>query len=165
MDFLLADAVAAPETWWHWVALILVGTVARPVVEWLSGWIDGKGAKFVKDELTKVQAKLNENTLLGQIHADDAVIGVLQSVIPEVLHDLTEATKTAIQNGQLHTVDWKAMGVQIWDKAKPQIVAGEHDYLEHSSFEDGATIAAVIAERFFKTQKAQKDGLLVPGSV
>jgi len=145
---------------WQSVALILGGLVGAKVFAWFASWIDGKGAAFIKDELTKLQEKLNQNSVLSQIHADDAVIGILEDTIPDVLHEATDDIKAALADGKIDAVEWKDIGAKLWGKAKDHIQGGANDYLKNSSFEDGAAIAAIVAKRFFVKQKLQKDGVI-----
>ncbi len=145
---------------WQNLAILLGGVVGAKVLAWVAGWIEGHGATFVKAELDKVQTKLNENSILGQISADDAVIGILEDAIPEVLHEATTDVTTALADGKIDSVEWKDIGAKLWAKARSHIQGGANDYLLHSSFQDGTAIAAIVAKRFFIKQKLQKDGVI-----
>ncbi len=43
---------------------------------------------------------------------------------------------------------------------KATVEGGVNDYLKNSSHKDGEVLAAMIAEKFFKTQKMQAKGLI-----
>lgn len=145
------------SNWPHW----LLGVVALAILRWVSGWLTGeKAAAFVKDELEKLRTKINENSVLSQLHCDDACIDILESVIPEVLSEVNDATQQALAAGNLSAVDWAALAKQAWAKAKPQITGGANDYLKNSSFGDGEVLAQMVIQRFFKTQVAQAKGLI-----
>ncbi len=145
---------------WQNIALILGGVVGAKVIAWISGWLDGQGAAFVGKELEKLREKSNSNSVLSQIQADDAVVSILESTIPDVLHEATDNIKADLADGKIDSVEWKDIGAKLWAKSKEHIQGGANDYLKNSSFSDGAAIAAIIAKRFFTKQKAQKDGLI-----
>ncbi len=144
----------------HWVGLS-VGALSVTALGWVMRFLDTKGAQYAHDELEKLRAKSNSNSVLGQIAADDAVISILEDSIPLVLNDLDTATQQAIAGGSITAVDWKQFGSNLWDVAKFHVEGGINDYLAHSSYDDGKTIAELIAKRFFVTQKMQQAGLVV----
>lgn len=146
---------------WQSVALILGGVIGARVIGWLASWLNGKGAELVDQKLEKLQDKLNQNSVLAQVTADDAVIDILQQAIPDVIHEATEDIREALKDGKIDSVEWKAIGAKLWEKSKDHIRGGKNDYLANSSFADGTAIATIVAQRFFKKQKAQKDGLIV----
>jgi hypothetical protein len=146
---------------WQGVALILGGVVGAKIIGFIADWLNGKGAEFVHEKLENLQTKLNENSILSQISADDAVIDILEQAIPDVLHEATDDVRAALADGKIDSVEWKDIGAKLWAKSKDHIQGGANDYLKSSSFADGAAIAAIVAQRFFKKQKAQKDGLIV----
>ncbi len=141
--------------------LILVGIVVVPCVQWGVKWLDGKGAEFVKTELEALRKKMNENSVLSQISADDAIIDILESTIPDVLAEVNTEVHDHILNGRITSIDWAQFGRNLWTKAKEHIVGGANDYLKNSSFQDGEKLAAMIAQRFFNTQKMAAKGLIV----
>lgn len=145
---------------WELVGPILLGVAVVPIVRWIAGWISGKGVELVQEELKKLQTKLNENGVLGQIQADDALIAICEHALPEVVHDLTEDIQKALADGKIDKVEWAAIGRKVWDKVKDQVRGGTNDYLKNSSFTDGEALAAMVAKRFFSLQLAQKKGLV-----
>lgn len=144
----------------HWHALVS-GAAGLAVISWLSSYLTGaKAVAFVHEKIDQLTKKINENSILSQIHADDAVTSILESVLMEVLHDADDEIKTAIASGDISSINWKQFGQDVWAKAQLQIKGGANDYLKSSSFQDGAAIAAMIAERFFKKQAVQNAGLV-----
>lgn len=137
---------------------VLLGVVLMQVMKWFAGWIDGKGVELVQDELKKLQTKLNENSVLGQIKADDALIEICEHALPVVINTLSEEVQKDLADGKFDSVSWQHIGAQIWQHAKEQVHGGVNDYLKSSSFEDGTKVAAMVAERFFHLQLAQKKG-------
>jgi hypothetical protein len=145
---------------WQNIAILLGGVVGTKIVAYLAGWVDGHAEVFVKKELEQLRAKMNENSVLGQIGADDAVVDILEAAIPEVLHEATTDIAAALADGKIDAVEWKDIGAKLWAKAKDHIQGGKNDYLANSSFDDGAAIASIVAKRFFIKQKLQKDGVI-----
>jgi hypothetical protein len=156
----LALTVAGFEINWQVVALFLAGGVGFKIVKWASQWLDTKGVEFVTKELQQLQKKLNENSMLGQTQADDALIGIAEHALPEVMHELSSTLQKDLADGRIDTADWKDIGKRIWVKIEPQVRGGANDYLKNSSFQDGEALATMVAKRFFALQSAQKKGLV-----
>ena len=146
---------------WQNIALLLGGVVGAKVIAYLASWVDGKGLELVRTELEKLRSKMNEQSILSQISADDAVIDILESTIPDVIHEAGIGVTDALADGKIDAVEWKSIGAKLWDKSKAHIQGGANDYLKNSSFQDGAAIAEVVAKRYFVKQKLQKDGVIV----
>lgn len=144
----------------HSVIGFLLALVVYPVLQWLKSWIDNKGAQVVVDELKKVQAKINENSLVGQIAADDALFAIVENAIPEVIHELSDTLKNDLKDGKLNAVDWKDFAARVWAKIEPQVKGGANDYLKQSSFADGKVLAELVIKRFFSKQKAAAAGVI-----
>lgn len=142
------------------VIAFLIGVVGVGIVKWLAGWINGKGVELVQAELKKLQEKLNENSVLSQIQADDALIEIAEHAIPEVLAEITDTLKNDLKDGKLDKVDWADLGKRLWAKIEPQVRGGVNDYLKTSSFQDGQTLAAMVLKRFFAHQKASAEGVI-----
>ena len=148
---------------WAHVASVLLGGMIVIFLKWVAKWLDGHGVEFVKAELEKLRSKANENSLLGQILADAAVVEILEKTLPSVVHLLSDEIKVALTAGNLDNIPWEDIGKKVWAAAEPQITGGVNDYLKASSFnQDGATLAAAVAKRFFVAQKLVKDGVVVP---
>ena len=150
---------------WTWTETHAMAMLSLLVTMGLGKWIQrfltgDMAAAFVKGELEKFRADLHSNSVTSQIKADDAIVDILEATIPEVLHDMGDEIGVAIQSGNLSSVDWKTFGKALWAKVEPQVVGGVNDYLKNSSFQDGETLAAQIAARFFKTQAVVAKGLI-----
>ncbi len=143
---------------WH---AILVGGALAMFLNWLASWLDGKGAVFIHNELEQLRTKMNENSLLSQIHADDALVDILEATIPVVLHDFDDTMHQTLAQGNIGAVNWINFGKKLWNEVLPQVKGGVNDYLKNSSFSDGEALAAYIAKRFFVTQKMSAKGLIV----
>ncbi len=143
---------------WH---TLLLGGMGAMVVGWAAKWLDGKGSVFVREELEKIKSRLNENSVLSQISADDALINILEDTIPVVLHDFDDTVHQTLAQGNLGLIDWKDFGIRVWNECKAHVIGGTNDYLKNSSFSDGEKLAAIIAKRFFVTQKMSSKGLIV----
>lgn len=144
----------------HVLASVL-GILLLQALQWASKWLDGKGVDFVKAELEKLRTKMNENSILSQIQADDAVINILEACLPDVVHELGADVQQALADGKIDKADWVMIGTKVWEKAKPQIQGGANDYIKASSFSDGAAIAQIIAKRFFVKQSLAVKGVIV----
>ena len=173
MMILLAEAAAAvvttpapesPAFSIYTLAALLFGIVAKHFAGWVADFVNGKGAEFVSAKIDAMQTKLNENSLLGQIAADDAVTAILTDAIPTVIARLTETAKNDLKDGKFDKVDWDGIGTQLWDEVKDQIVAGKNDYLAQSSFDDGKAIASWVIQNFFKKKKLAAEGVIPPAT-
>jgi len=165
--FLAADAVTAvpdvgtdASTWWKTGALAFGGMLLMKLFTWLSTWMDGKGKDWVTERFEKLQEKMNSNTLLAQIQADDAVIKILEASIPEIILEISETAQNDLKNGKFDAVDWVGIGKQLWERVKPHVEGGKNDYLKESSFKDGQVLAAWVLQKWFKKQEAAKKGLV-----
>jgi hypothetical protein len=105
--------------------------------------------------MIELQKKLNENSVLAQIKADEAVVKIMEDTIPEVVLEIADTLQKDLADGKFDKVNWADLGSRIWDKAKPQIVGGANDYLKTSSFEDGRTVAAWVVKRFFAKKQLE----------
>lgn len=149
----------------NWVALVstAVGVyVIAPAAAWVASWLNGKGADLVRAELVTLQKKINENTLMGQIHADDAVLGILEDAIPDAMHTLGSAVQAEIATGKISATDWAACGKTLWVHAQAQIRGGVHDYFANSSFvgQDEEILAGTVFKRFFLKQSLTQSGVI-----
>ena len=167
MNWLLlaADAInvapdAATDPLWKTGALALGGMVLMKFFSWISSWMDGKGKDWINDRFQTLQAKLNSNTLLAQIQADDAMVKILEAAIPEIVLEISETSQGDLKDGRFDVVDWMGIGKRLWERVKPQVEGGAHDYLKASSFQDGVVLATWVAQRFFKRQAAAQKGLV-----
>ncbi len=148
-DFLLA----------HWSA-ILLGGVGAYGLRWVIGFVDGKGIAYLSTELEKLRVFSNSTAIGAQIQCDDAIINVLESTLPDVLHTLDEDILKALAAGNIGAINWKQIGIELYAKAKGQIQGGVNDYLKNSSFKDGEALAEMIAKRFFVTQRLASKGVI-----
>ncbi len=144
----------------HWAAL-LVGGVLTGLGSKLLSWADEKGVAYLVAEFEHLRAYTNSTAVGSQIQCDDAIISIIEAVIPEAAHELDDAAQKALAAGDIHAVNWTALGKDIWAKAKSQVESGYHDYLEKSSFSDGEALSAMISKRFFVTQKMAAKGVIV----
>lgn len=144
----------------HWVGLI-TGTLGLLALQWVTNLLTGeKAASFVRAELEKLRVYSNAHEVMAQIQADDALINICEAAIPLVLHDLGDETHQAIAAGNILAVDWKAFGQKLYGEVKDQVEGGLNNYLKTSSFSDGEALAAMIAKKFFITQKMAAKGLI-----
>jgi hypothetical protein len=150
-----APAVESTGFDWKTVATFLFGVVGMKVVSYLADLLNGKGAEYVSAKLEALQEKLNENSLLGQIQADDAITRILEDAIPTIFDTLTETAKQDLADGKFDKADWSGIGAKLWDEVKDHIVGGKNDYLENSSFNDGKAIAMWVIQNWFKKKKAE----------
>jgi hypothetical protein len=169
MDFTILAAAAETTTevvkttdvgtnaGWVWA---LIGVVGAQVIGWVASWLNGKGKTWFSDEFTKLQAKLNEVSVLSQVKADDAVLKILADAIPDVLVELTDTAKRDLRDGKFDKIEWDGIGKRLWEKAKPHIEGGKNDYLANSSFADGQAVARMVIEKFFNKQQAATEGLV-----
>jgi hypothetical protein len=138
------------------VIAFLMGGVLLKAIQWVAGWMDGKGKEWIADRFSKLEEKLDQNSVLAQIQADNAVLDIIKNSIPEVFLELTETLQKDIKDGKFDKVDWEGIGGRLWERTKPHIVGGKNDYLKNSSFEDGKAVAAMVVEKFFKAKKAEE---------
>lgn len=168
MNWMLLAAEAASETpvadgdggWWKTTGLVLLGMLLMKLVSWAAAWIDGKGKEWISERLAALQDKVNQNSLMGQLQADDALFKMIEGTIPEALAELTATAKQDLKDGKLDKSEWKDIEDRIWARIKPQVVGGKNDYLEHSSFSDGKALVSWAVQKFFKKQEAKKEGLI-----
>ena len=138
------------------IIAFLTGGVLLKAVQWVAGWLDGKGKEWIADKFGKLEERLDQNSVLSQIQADNAVLDIIKNSLPEVILELGETVQKDLQDGKFDKVDWEGIGGRLWERTKPHIVGGKNDYLKNSSFEDGKAVAAMIAEKFFKAKKAEE---------
>ena len=144
---------------WSFLTGILAGGLLTRVGTFIADWFSGKGAELVGEKLNAFGEKLNQNALLGQIQADDAVIKILEKAVPDVMAELAENLRTDLKDGKLDAQNWENIAQELWKKAEPQIKGGAMDYLKHSSFGDGKVIAAEVFKRMVNKKKAEAAGL------
>lgn len=138
------------------IIAFLMGGVLLKGVQWVLGWLDGKGREWIAERFSKLEERLDQNSVMAQIQADNAVIDILKNSIPEVLLEIGETLQKDLQDGKLDGVDWDGIGERLWERAKPHIVGGKNNYLQHSSFSsDGKAVATMVVEKFFKTKKVE----------
>jgi hypothetical protein len=137
------------------IVSFLMGGVLLKALQWVAGWMEGKGKEWVAERFSKLEERLDQNSVLAQIQADNAVLDIIKNCIPEALLELTETAQKDLQDGKFDKVDWDGIGARVWERAKPHIVGGKHDYLKTSSFNDGKVVAAMVVSRFFKAKKVE----------
>jgi len=167
MNWLLLAADAAPvlpdggsDSTWKAAALAFGGMLLMKLFSWLSSWINGKGKDWVNERFQSLQEKMNANTLLAQIQADDAMVKILEATIPEIVLEISETAQGDLKDGRFDVVDWMGLGKRLWERVKPQVEGGAHDYLKASSFQDGVVLSGWVLQRFFKRQAAAQKGLV-----
>jgi len=138
------------------IIAFLMGGVLLKAIQWVAGWMDGKGKEWIADRFSKFEEKLDQNSVLSQIQADNAVLDIIKNSIPEVFLELTETLQKDIKDGKFDKVNWEGIGGRLWERTKPHIVGGKNDYLKNSSFDDGKAVAAMVVEKFFKAKKAEE---------
>jgi hypothetical protein len=156
-----AAATVGESMGWKEVAIGALSMVLMALARWASAWISSQGSDLVREELKKAQTKINENTLMGQIKADDAVFAILDRSIPLVLARLHEEVAKAGVDGKITEEEMKVIAASLWEIAKPQITGGWKDYLKESSWEDGKLVAEMALRQFFAKQKLSQVGLKV----
>jgi hypothetical protein len=162
---LIADVVTVTDgLGWAHIAACLGGGMFVMLLQWVAKWLDSKGSDFVIAELRKLQAKANENSVVGQIAADDAVEGILEKCIPDVIHTLDATVQQDLADGKIDKADWIGIGQKLWATAKPQVQGGVNDYLKNSSFKDAEVLAMAVAKRFFTKQKLAQAGVIAPAA-
>lgn len=162
---LAADAItvcpdAVTDPLWKTGALALGGMILMKFFSWISSWINGKGKDWVNERFQSLQEKMNANTLLAQIQADDAMVKILEATIPEIVLEISETAQGDLKDGRFDVVDWMGLGKRLWERVKPQVEGGAHDYLKASSFQDGVVLSGWVLQRFFKRQAAAQKGLV-----
>lgn len=145
----------------HGIILLLGGALGMQLLAWVAKWIDGKGVDFVKMEVEKLRSMSNATSIGSQIQADDAVVNILENMLPIVTHELDDDLKALLASGDLTKVPWNEIGARLWSAAKGQIEGGVNDYMKTSSFADGAAIAQVVAKKFFMQNQLHKDGIVI----
>ena len=138
----------------------MIGMLVMKALSWISSWFDSKGQGWIDERLTKIQDKANENSILSQVKADDAIFDIMRQSIPEVVNELTDTVKADLKDGKLDKVNWEDIGARLWSRVKPHVVGGKNDYLANSSFSDGKVAATWVASKIFNKEKAKKDGLV-----
>jgi hypothetical protein len=146
---------------WKSAAILMGGAILMRFATWLASWINGKGAEIVHEKLSAISAQMNQNSLLGQIKADDAIIAILERAIPTVLASIPTELAEALKDGKVTAAEFQSIAAHLWAEASPQIVGGANDYLKESSFSDGKVVAEMVFKRFFAKQTAQARGFTV----
>ncbi len=145
----------------YWAHIVIVGVVAyaaKAVVDWM----EAHGTGYITQELERVRTECDSTSIGSQLAIDDAVIKLLESYIPEVIHDMDETIKVEISSGHIALLDWKVLGTSLWAKARAEFEASAVDYMRTSGEKDGAVLAAIVAKKFFMRQSALQKGLIVP---
>lgn len=140
---------------WAHLALGLGGMLVMRLLQWGAKWFDDKGAEFVKAELVKLQEKLNQNSILSQIQADDACVKIVENAVMVVVPTLTQQTQAALADGKITAEERKAILEKVWAEAEPQIKGGANDYLKQSSFADAKVLVELVIRRFFAKKKTE----------
>jgi len=151
---------AADPSWLKLALASVLGMMLMKSISWAAGWFDGKGKKWVDDGLQKMNDKINENSLMAQVQADDALFSIVRESVPEIIDELVDTAKADLKDGKLDKVDWEDIGSRLWARVKPQVIGGKNDYLANSSYSDGAVMAKAIAKKVFHKTKAKKEGLV-----
>lgn len=148
---------ASPEETFSWktIATFLLGIVGAKLGGWVADFLGGRAKEYIGDKIAALQEKLNENSLLGQIEADDAITRILEDAIPTVFDTLSENVKKDLADGKFDKIEWSGIGAKLWDEVKDQIVGGKNDYLANSSFDDGKAIATWVIQNWFKKKKTE----------
>lgn len=147
---------AEPSGILYMIVAFLMGGVLLKAVQWVAGWFDGKGKEWIAERFAKLEERLDQNSVLSQIQADNAVLEIIKNCIPEVILELGENIKNDLKDGKFDKVDWDGIGARLWERAKPHIVGGKNDYLKNSSFSDGKAVAALVVSKFFKAKKVEE---------
>jgi hypothetical protein len=140
---------------WKVVAFGLGGMLLMRLCQWAGKWFDDKGAEFVKAELQKLGEKLNQNSILSQIQADDACIKIVENALTVVIPTLGKEVAALLSDGKITAEERKAILATIWAEAEPQIKGGANDYLKQSSFADAKVLVELVIKRFFAKKKAE----------
>lgn len=148
----------------HWMALLafLSAAVLVPTAKKLLTLMTTKGFEWVETSLEHLRTEINNNEVAAQLQADDAIITILESYLPEVIHELDSTLQTEIKNGKFSSLDWNALGASLWAKGRAEIEVGYTNYMETSGEKDGKIIAALVSRKFFTKQAALKKDLIVP---
>ncbi len=145
-------------TYGHWFVIAAIG----PIVLWIAKHLDKEGEAYLMTEIEILHDKINATEVGSAIDADDAIIHILESYIPEMIHEFDDTLKTEVSNGHISSLDWVELGKKLWAKGKTEICDGAVNYLEASGKKDAEAIAALIAKKFFHKQSALQKGLIVP---
>lgn len=141
-----------------WGGIALVGFAAVHIAKWL----DTKGVDFVMEELEALRAELHSNDITSQLDASDAVVNILESYIPEVIHEFDDTIKIEVQNGCISSLDWVKLGKDLWAKGKTEVCDGAVNYWKVSGHKDEEALSAIVAKKYFHKQAALQKGLIVP---
>ncbi|NDQ57339.1 MAG: hypothetical protein GZ088_09740 [Acidipila sp.] len=149
----------------HNIGIALTGAFGLLLGQQVFAWLNTNGVAMVNAKLEGFRSELNQSKifggLLGQINADDACIGIIEACIPDIIVTLSADVQVMLKNGTLtDATQWRAMAHALWAKAEGQIIGGAHDYLEHSSFEDGIVLAENLLRRFFAKQQIVNLGVV-----
>jgi hypothetical protein len=145
-------------TYGQWFLVPAVGAFAV----WIAKHMDKEGEAYLMTEIEMLHDKINATEVGSAIDADDAIIHILESYIPEVVHEFDETIKTEVSNGHISSLDWIDLGKRLWTKAKTEVCDGAVNYWEASGKKDAEAIAALVAKKFFYKQSALQKGLIVP---
>lgn len=145
--------------YWPHIFFVAAGI---PAISYGITWLDARGAEFVRAECEKLRAQLRANPVAAQLAASDALVNILESFLPECIHEMDETIKTEISLGKISSLDWKNLGDSLWAKARAEVETGVVNYMQVSGEKDGAVLAALVAKKFFMKQSALQKGLIVP---
>lgn len=157
-------AVSTGFNIWSFLGGLLAGGIGVQIFSFISGWVNGKGVALVTEKLEQWRASINQNPVMAQIQIDDSLFKIVEAAIPEALNTATTEVQDAIKAGNLSAIPWKTIANDVWTKVQAQVKGGANDYLQHSSFQDGAALAEVVLKKFLNTSVAQSNGLPVPAS-
>jgi hypothetical protein len=146
--------------WTSLITGVLAGGVLIKLAAFIATWMNDKGVQIVEAKLNDFGTKLNQNQLMGQIQADDAVVKILKDTLPIVVSKLTADVQADLVAGKMDGAAFKALISDVWAAAKPQITGGAMDYLQHSSFSDGLIVTENVVQHFVGTQKLNTAGVV-----
>lgn len=153
-----AKTVAENSVSLDWKAVLwgLAGAAILRMIQWFADFATQGGQKKLVDLLGEALKKSNDTAVGAQIQADDAMVKILESVIPIIMNSLSENLKNDLKNGKLDKDQWDHIYALTWAKVQPVVVGGANDYLKKSSWTDGIVVAKFVWEKWLATKKEGK---------
>ncbi len=147
----------------HWYILVagVIGLIVPSVIKTLT-WLRAKGDEYVIGKLEHLRSEINANNIAAQLQADDAIINILESFLPELINELDDTIQREISTGKISSLDWTDLGARLWAKGRAEVETGVTNYMAVSEEQDGKVIAALVAKKFFLKQAALQKGTIVP---
>ena len=96
------------------IVIVVGGAISSRIVSWIHDSVHDK----VIAKLEELRVASNSNPVLAQLKIDDAIINIMESYIPEVLHELEDTAKSQLATGNFSAIKWKELGVSLWAKAR-----------------------------------------------